>query len=209
MKKACLLIMCIMLMLAAGCGQNKDDHSTAPAQGESPAQSGSQTESSESADTASGDAGGEALSGPQEASDDYPYDISADRKTFDAGKIDNNVGDKLYMTQINDWYMNFSDYSGKSVVIEGYYMIFSDKYTFVGRKGPTCPYCTGGYVNFEFKSDQDISGLVSESSWIRVTGIMRQGTMYPGSGQPGQDFYYIEAMSVEKLPEAGIDTISD
>ena len=32
------------------------------------------------------------------------------------------VGDKLYMTQINDWYANFSDYDGKSVVIDGYYM---------------------------------------------------------------------------------------
>ncbi|MEA4813769.1 MAG: hypothetical protein VB112_02520 [Oscillospiraceae bacterium] len=209
MKRAYILIMCIMLVMAAGCGQSKDEHSTAPAQGEPSTQSGSQTESSVSTDAASGDAGGTALSGPQEASDDYSYDISNDRKTFDAGNIDINVGDKLYMTQINDWYMNFSDYSGKSVVIEGYYMIFDDKYTFVGRKGPTCPYCTGGYVNFEFKSDQDLSKLVSESSWIRVTGILRQGTMYPGSGQPGQAFYYIEAMSVEELPEAGIDTISD
>lgn len=208
MKRACLLVICIMLVLAAGCGRSKDDHSAAPSQGEPSAQSSSQ-EGSVSTDTASGDAGGTELSGPQEAGDDYPYDISADRETFDAGKIDINVGDKLYMTQINDWYMNFSDYGGKSVVIEGYYMIFDDKYTFVGRKGPTCPYCTGGYVNFEFKSDQDLSKLVSESSWIRVTGILRQGTMYPGSGQPGQDFYYIEAMSVEELPEAGIDTISD
>lgn len=197
--------MCLTLMLTAGCGSSKDEH--ASSQASAPESSaGAESPAAASAAAASGSG---ASSGPQEASDDYPYDIAADRKNFDSGKIDITVGDKLYMTQINDWYANFSDYDGKSVVIDGYYMIFDNKYTFVGRKGPTCPYCTGGYVNFEFKSDEDLSSLVSESSWVRVTGILRQGTMYPGSGQPGGPFYYIEAMRVEKLPEVGLDTISN
>ncbi len=204
MKKGFLLIFCFALMLTAGCGSNKDEHASSQA---SVPESGAGAENPASVSSAA--AGSAALSGPQEASDDYPYDIAADRKSFDPGKIDITVGDKLYMTQINDWYENFSDYDGKSVVIDGYYMIFDDKYTFVGRKGPTCPYCTGGYVNFEFKSDEELSGLVSESSWVRVTGILRQGTMYPGSGQPGGPFYYIEAMSVEELPEVGLDTIAN
>lgn len=197
--------MCAALMLTVGCGSGKDEHASSQV---SAPESSAEAESPASV-SAAADPGGAASSGPQEASDDYPYDTAADRKSFDPGKIDITVGDKFYMTQINDWYANFSDYDGKSVVIDGYYMIFNDKYTFVGRKGPTCPYCTGGYVNFEFKSDQDLSGLVSESSWVRVTGILRQGTMYPGSGQPGTPFYYIEAMSVEKLPEVGLDTITN
>jgi len=205
MKKGFLFILCFALMLTTGCGSSKDQH--ASSQVSTPESSaGAESAASVSSAAASGSA---ASSGPQEASDDYPYDIAADRQSFDSNKIDMTVGDKLYMTQINDWYENFSDYDGKSVVIDGYYMIFDDKYTFVGRKGPTCPYCTGGYVNFEFKSDEDLSGLVSESSWVRVTGILRQGTMYPGSGQPGGPFYYIEAMSVEKLPEVGLDTITN
>jgi hypothetical protein len=200
MKKIILLFLCLLLLLTVGCGRRKDEH-TAVAAGSAVS---SQAAAADSAPPSSAPAG----VGPQEASDDYPYDIAADRRTFDASKIDITVGDRLYMTQINDWYTNFSDYSGKSVVIEGYYMIF-DKYTFVGRKGPTCPYCTGGYVNFEFQSDQDLSALISEKSWVRVTGILRAGTTYPGGGQPEEPFYYIEAMSVEKLPKVGVDTIKN
>ncbi len=114
--------------------------------------------------------------------DVYPHDLTKDRKSFDASKIDIVVGDKLYMTQINDWYMNFADYEGKSVEIEGYFLII-DKYFFVGRNGPTCPYCMGGYVDFEFYTDQDVSGWVSEKTWIKVTGILRQGLAYPGGGK--------------------------
>ena len=191
MKKTVFVLLCPLLALTAGCGRQRDDHSAAA---DAPVPSSSTSETA---------------SGPQAASDDYPYDTAADRAAFDDQKIDITVGDKLYMTQINDWYTNFADYDGKSVVIEGYYVVFNDKYTFVGRKGPVCPYCTGGYVDFEFKSDQDLSALVSESSWIRVTGILRQGTMYPGNGQPGQPFYYIEAIQMEELPGVGIDTITN
>ena len=106
------------------------------------------------------------------------------------------VGDKLYMTQINDWYTNFSNYAGKSVEIEGYYMTFNN-YKYVDRKGPTCPYCTGGYVNFEFQSDEDLSALVSESSCtpslapfsIVPTGLGTSITAFSGqtSEQPPQE----------------------
>ncbi|MEA5144086.1 MAG: hypothetical protein VB023_11025 [Oscillibacter sp.] len=204
MKKTVFALLCLLLSLTTACGRQKDDHSAAVTVQDS----GQQTETASEAPAPSSSTS-ETASGPQAASDNYPCDIAADRATFDDQKIDITVGDKLYMTQINDWYTNFSDYDGKSVVIEGYYMVFNDKYTFVGRKGPVCPYCTGGYVNFEFKSDQNLSALVSESSWIRVTGILRQGTMYPGNGQPGQPFYYIEAIQVEKRPEVGIDTITN
>ncbi|HWP79296.1 MAG TPA: hypothetical protein VN446_01525 [Candidatus Acidoferrum sp.] len=145
---------------------------------------------------------------PQEAYDDYLHDIAADRETFDFEDIDIVVGDKLYMTQINDWYMNFGDYANKSVELEGYYMTF-DKYAFVGRFGPSCPYCTGGYVNFEFHTDEELPALVSERSWVRVTGILREGRMYPGGGEEPMAFYYIEAMKVEELPEVGLDTVTD
>lgn len=209
MKKTMFVLLCLLLALTTGCGRQKDDHSAAVEQSSSTGQDSSQQTAAASEVPVPSSSTSETASGPQAASDDYPYDIAADRATFDDQKIDITVGDKLYMTQINDWYTNFSDYDGKSVVIEGYYMVFNDKYTFVGRKGPVCPYCTGGYVNFEFKSDQDLSALVSESSWIRVTGILRQGTMYPGNGQPGQPFYYIEAIQVEELPEVGIDTITN
>ena len=218
MKRSAFFLCILIAITCIGCGRQKKDHSVSVVQSSSPVQdSGRQTavRSEASASSPSSDKEVSVSSsvkepaGPKEAGDNYPYDIAADRKKFKAEKTDITVGDKLYMTQINDWYINFPDYEGKSVVIEGYYMIFNDKYTFVGRKGPVCPYCTGGYVNFEFQSDQDLSALVSESSWIRVTGILRQGTAYPGGEKPGQPFCYIEAMKVEKLPQVGIDTITN
>lgn len=139
--------------------------------------------------------------------DVYPYDIAKDRDGFYWKKADITVGDNHYMTQINDWFQNFNDYKNKSVVIEGFYLKFG-KYTLVGRNGPTCPYCTGGYVDFEFKSDQDLSQLQSEKSWIRVAGILREGSieMSDGSSQP---MYYIEAIKVSKLEKEGMNPISD
>ena len=131
--------------------------------------------------------------------DDYPY-VNLD-------KPDIVVGDKHYATQINDWYMNFQDYEGKTVSIDGYYMNFGG-YTLVGRMGPSCPYCTGGYVNFEFKTDLDLSKLKSEESWIRVKGILRKGK-YSISKDVSQLIYYIEALEVEELPEVGVDTVTD
>ena len=206
MKKLLLLLLLVCaLACTAGCGKSADSYNA-----QSTANNSVSLNSSGTAPTADASASENPSSAgyPQNPSDDYPYDIAADRKTFDASKIDIVVGDKLYMTQINDWFTNFSDYAGKSVEIEGYYMTFNT-YKYVGRKGPTCPYCTGGYVNFEFQSDEDLSALVSESSWIKVTGILREGTAYPGSGQAPESFYYIEAMSVKKMDQVGIDTISN
>lgn len=134
--------------------------------------------------------------------DGYNYNISEDVANFD-GKIDIIVGDNLYMTQINDWYMNFDKYEGKVVEIEGYYIDEYSPYTFVGRYGPSCPYCNGGYVSFEFYTNQDLSFLRNATDWIKVIGIIRQGEDSNGT------FYYIEALSVEKMDEIGIDTITD
>ncbi len=136
--------------------------------------------------------------------DDYPYDPKEDRGKVNLDKPDIVVGDA---TQINDWYMNFQDYEGKTVSIDGYYMNFGG-YTLVGRMGPSCPYCTGGYVNFEFKTDLDLSKLKSEESWIRVKGILRKGK-YSISKDVSQLIYYIEALEVEELPEVGVDTVTD
>ena len=139
--------------------------------------------------------------------DDYPYDPKEDRGKVNLDKPDIVVGDKHYATQINDWYINFQDYEGKTVSIDGYYMNFGG-YTLVGRMGPSCPYCTGGYVNFEFKTDLDLSKLKSEESWIRVKGILRKGK-YSISKDVSQLIYYIEALEVEELPEVGVDTVAD
>ena len=132
----------------------------------------------------------------------YPCDIETDKKNFD-GNVDIVVEDNLYTTQINDWYTNFDQYEGKTVEIEGYYIDDYAPYTFVGRYGPTCPYCNGGYVSFEFYTQDDLSELKSVQDWIRVKGILRQGEDTNGV------FYYIEVPSIEKMDKVGKDTVTN
>lgn len=136
-------------------------------------------------------------------SDEYPHDIEKDRTEFDSSNINIVVGDNLYATQINDWHTNPEDYIGQTVEIEGYY-VDVEGFSFIGRLGPACPYCKGGYVSFEFNGDQDLSGYKSGKSWIRVQGIIRQGfnSIYGA-------FPYIEAINVEELPEVGVDTVTN
>lgn len=132
----------------------------------------------------------------------YHCDIKADKENFD-GKVDIVVGDKLYTTQINDWYENFDEYEGKTVEIEGYYIDDYAPYTFVGRYGPSCPYCNGGYVSFEFYTQDDLSELKSVKDWIKVTGILRQGEDSNGV------FNYIEVLSIDKMDKVGKDTVTN
>lgn len=140
--------------------------------------------------------------------DEYPYQIAGDRAGFNPARIDITVGDHLYMTQINDWYLNFQEYAGKTVEIEGYYIDTGSGYTFVGRNGPSCPYCTGGYVDFEFQTDQDCSGFISGETWISVAGILREGNTRLSSGER-KPFYYIEAIRVKALNRPGINPVVD
>ena len=140
--------------------------------------------------------------------DYYPYNIDSDRESFDLSHVDISVGNRYYMTQINDWFVNFDDYRDKTVEIDGMYLRLNEKYHFVGRNGPVCPYCTGGYVDFEFQSDQDLSEFISGQSWICVTGILREGSSELSNGA-SQPFYYIEAIRVEGIPEEGVNPVSD
>lgn len=140
--------------------------------------------------------------------DEYPYSIAEDRKTFDPEHIDITVGDHLYMTQINDWFINFADYADKTVAIEGYYLNFQNGYQFIGRNGPTCPYCTGGYVDFEIQTDYDTSKFKSGETWISIKGILRQGKSKFSNGKE-KVFYYIETITLEEMPTRGVDPITD
>ncbi|HXK77642.1 MAG TPA: hypothetical protein PKY19_04080 [Oscillospiraceae bacterium] len=221
MKKAVLaLVLFLMLSLFCACENKSDEHAeNTGSSGEESEAAASETSVPDTAPSGT-DASGSVSAAEDSAAENgseiensepydvYPYDIEADKAAVDISDPDIVVGDNLYATQINDWYINFEDYDGKIVEIEGYYVDLGG-YSFVGRKGPSCPYCSGGYVSFEFSTDEDLSALVSESSWIRVTGILREGAMYPGGGQDPYPFYYIEALRMEEMDAVGVDTVTN
>ena len=133
----------------------------------------------------------------------YDCDIEADKKAY-SGTPDIVVRDNYFATQINDWYMYFDQYEGQAVEIEGYYIGDYQPYDFVGRYGPTCPYCQGGSVSFEILTNEDLTQYKSATDWIKVTGILRQG-----NDTKSGPFYYIEALKIEKMDMIGKDTVTN
>jgi len=213
MKKIFIITVSILLLFSiAACSKQQsaaNNNKMASAQAQSSSTAGSSKNSIISSVETAGSNENSQASSTENASESsastnregYNYDIEADKKTFNAKKSDITVGDNYFATQINDWYANFTQYEGKTVEIEGYY-ILSAPYTFVGRFGPSCPYCTGGYVSFEFYTNDDLASLKSDTDWITVKGILRQGKDSSGV------FYYIEAMSIKK-GVVGKDTVKN
>lgn len=99
--------------------------------------------------------------------------------------IDIQIGEKMFIAQCNDIYLNASDYIGKIISIEGLYKF--QQYPFQGRTvteqyvmryGPGC--CgNDGSAGFELAYDGE---PIEDNAWVRVVGtldmIPREGTDY-------------------------------
>lgn len=119
--------------------------------------------------------------------------------------IDLVIGDNLFDTQLSDINLNFSQYEGKTIEIEGMYMI-NKPYTFVGRYSNSnlCAYCPQGYSYFEYEWHGDKSPrLVDEITWLKVKGTLSKGEDKYG------EYYFIQANSIEVMNERGIDTVNN
>ncbi|MDD7513508.1 MAG: hypothetical protein PUK14_06460 [Clostridiales bacterium] len=164
--------------------------------------------------------------------EEYPHDVAKDRKKFSKKKKAEIIfKDNNYVSLINDCYINPTAYVGKTVEIEGFY-IWDGLRTYVGRKGPTCPCCTTGFVGMEYHGDNmsvindappgsnggAASGIYPPDvknpdpkydkftigdTWIKVRGYIRQGND-PTVGS----FTYIEAITVEAMSEKGTETVN-
>lgn len=81
------------------------------------------------------------------------------------------IGEKMFLTQINDMYYNFDNYKDKTIIVEGMYALFyswdgSKTAPVVHRRGPGC--CgNDGWGGFLLKYDGEYP---NENDWIRVTG---------------------------------------
>lgn len=81
------------------------------------------------------------------------------------------IGEKMFLTQINDIYFNFDTYKDKTIVVEGMYALLysmngDERIPAVYRRGPGC--CgNDGWGGFLLKYDGDFP---EENEWICVTG---------------------------------------
>ena len=123
-------------------------------------------------------------------------------------KSDVVVPDNFFDTTINDLMMNYNQYKGKNIQVEGLYMT-SGKYTFVGRYSTSniCPTCPQGYSYIEYILDKKIdANLIEEDSWIKVIGKLSKGR---DASSNFQDYYYLNVLSIEVMKEKGQTTVNN
>lgn len=229
-----ILTLCLALTLAS-CGTKSSSDGKIPNSSTNSSEDTSNKSSDSTNQSAASKDGspsnGSQVNGDQDmAKEEYPHDVAKHRKTFPKKGVDLVFKDKNYVSLINDCFINPKDYVGKTVEIEGFY-IWDGLRTYVGRKGPVCPYCTAGYVGIEYHGDEKsvinappeganttppdgvfvpekknpdpkYDRFVIGDTWIKVKGYVRQGND-PTAGA----FTYIEAISVEVMSEKGTETV--
>ncbi|MGL5315160.1 MAG: TIGR03943 family putative permease subunit [Peptostreptococcaceae bacterium] len=85
-----------------------------------------------------------------------------------------NITEDMYLTWVNEIYVNTDDYIGKKIKIEGMYSSYfieeeDTTYNLVYRVGPGCCGDDGDMCGFEFESDE---ALPNENEWIEVEGTL-------------------------------------
>ncbi|MDR3305004.1 MAG: hypothetical protein LBS85_03085 [Clostridiales Family XIII bacterium] len=120
----------------------------------------------------------------------------------DAGDII-QIGEKMFVGQINDIYANPDEYLGKTIRYEGFYMFYDNEemdthYDCVLRNGPGC--CgNDSQVGFEIIWG---GALPNADDWVEVTGEM---SSYE---EDGWSYLYVNAAELRVLPYRGNDTVS-
>lgn len=109
------------------------------------------------------------------------------------------IREKMFMTQVNDIFMNLPAYVGKTIRYQGVYssMHFEDSkntYHFVARYVPGC--CEGEYsmAGFEVIWEGDYP---EENAWVEATGVLTQ------YGEDGTEYVHLALSSLKTLEERG------
>jgi len=115
------------------------------------------------------------------------------------------IRERMFMTQIQDIYLNVNDFLGKTIKLEG---IFSDifwngnNYYYVVRY-VTDDCCGNDSVGFEVMWPQGSAGQIpGNNSWVEATGVMKVSA--GGFHQP----FYLELTSLNVLNTRGQEFIS-
>ncbi|MDR0320660.1 MAG: hypothetical protein LBI28_04085 [Treponema sp.] len=116
------------------------------------------------------------------------------------------IKEKMFISQVNDVYLNFEDYLGRTIKLEGIFkseQFYNDvePYRFVIRYGPGC--CgTDGNAGFEVKWNKDREQQYpAAESWVEATGILKIDK--DGSAQ----YLYLDLSSLDVLSKRGAEVV--
>jgi len=124
-----------------------------------------------------------------------------------SGKDVIEIKEKMFITQINDVYMNAEDYLGKTIKLEGIFkseLYYGKKepYCFVIRYGPGC--CSNdGSAGFEIKWDKNrAQKYPAIDSWVEAAGELKS---YEEDGY--MQYLYLDLSSLVVLKKRGAETV--
>ena len=138
--------------------------------------------------------------------------ISVLFSTISCTKTDNKNGiieitEKMFISQVNDVYLNTDDYLGKTIKLEGLFMMEysntrTEPYCFVLRYGPGC--CgSDGNVGFEVAcmENRRIS-YPEKNSWVEAVGELKTYE------EEDYKYLYLDLSSLNVLSKRGAETVS-
>ena len=119
------------------------------------------------------------------------------------GAVDVDITEKMYVTYINEIYVNTPDYIGQNLRIQGMFQSYTDEstgltYYYVYRVGPGCCGNDGSMCGFEFTWTGD---LPQNNDWIEVIGSLRTYE------DDGWTYLTLDASSVTVMKERGAENV--
>jgi uncharacterized membrane protein YcgQ (UPF0703/DUF1980 family) len=114
------------------------------------------------------------------------------------------IGEKMFIAQVNDIYLNADDYLGKKIKLEGIFKQSTgeEPYYFVIRYGPGC--CgNDGLVGFEVAWDKEKAQVYpADDSWVEAEGVLKSYE------EEGYQLSYIDLTSLNVLAKRGAETVT-
>jgi uncharacterized membrane protein YcgQ (UPF0703/DUF1980 family) len=116
------------------------------------------------------------------------------------------IKEKMFISQVNDVYLNAGDYMGKTIKLEGLFKQqegYDKTYWFVIRYGPGC--CGfDGNAGFEVAwANESARPYPAVDSWVEATGVLKT------YAEEGYDQYlYLDLSSLNVLTERGAETVT-
>ena len=115
------------------------------------------------------------------------------------------IKEKMFISQVNDVYLNKDDYLGKTIKLEGLFKVeqgYDKSYCFVLRYGPGC--CGfDGNVGFEVAWDKEKEKpYPGEDSWVEATGELKTY-----KEDDSMEYLYLDLVSLNVLNERGSETV--
>jgi len=115
------------------------------------------------------------------------------------------IREKMFVSQVNDVYLNTDDYLGKTIKLEGLFKQdqgYEKLYCFVLRYGPGC--CgTDGNVGFEVAwANEQAHPYPAVDSWVEATGVLKT---YEEDGYA--QYLYLDLSSLNVLSKRGAETV--